>query len=347
MKNIIFALLLVPGLVLADDDQATVSCNLAKAQAEVTAAELALPAAFATGSNQLTQKTVAVGVSQSISGLVRASKLRSAADAQCDSFQSSVRLEQYVLWATADIQKRGAIASVKILNQALDLSNENIDILKKQVDSNVSTVGDIDTAVMDYRRIEDIRAGLLATASIVIPSMDYINVADLINEFEANQGKAAELSAASTAHSGWDITIAVGENKPIGTPTYGTSDSAATFVTATVKYSFGTHAAMKAAEEIGRTTSQSLHIAQSGYTQTLIRRRTETQSLIELEIQNIANARREQTTLQSVRIPLAGIDSFLANNARRTLDIQLKALEADITGAGVRLAGYKTLLEKL
>lgn len=214
MKSLLL-LAFLPSLVFAADE-AQLTCDLARAQAEVTASELKAPAAFASGGNQLSQKTIAVGVSQSLSGIVRANRIQDAAEAQCASAQSSVRLEQYTLWSTLDIQKRGAIASLSKLNEAIDLATANVSTLKTEIDSGVITLDAVADAQLQLDTMQHSKASLLITISNVIPSQDYTNVDELIRQYESDQATSAELTAKASAHSGWDFTVAVGENKPIG-----------------------------------------------------------------------------------------------------------------------------------
>jgi hypothetical protein len=346
MKSVLSLALLVPFIAHAQNE-ATVSCDLAKAQAKLLAAELAYPSLYISGGDQINQKTVAVGLSQSVSGLIRAKNINKAADAQCDAFQSSVLLNQYKTWATLDIQKRAAIASLKELDSALRLSNENVNILKAQLEQNIVTINEIELSIQSYHAIEDYRAAMLSLASVSIPSMEFNDIGELINSYKTNQAKAAKLTAKAQAHSGWDFVIAAGENKSIDSQYNTQSSTTKPFFTATIKYSFGTHAAMKAADEIGKDTSLLLSVQQDGFFQHYERSKKEIQSMIEIEKINVQTSNKELSTLNLIRIPLENVNTTLAANARRTLDIQLMSIKATLIGANVRLAGYKELFEKM
>ena len=346
MKILLIVLLLMPAIAFADNE-AKIACDLAKAQAEVIASELKSPSVFATGSDQISQKSIALGVSESLSGLVRASKITDAAEAQCASLQASVKLDQYTLWSITNIQKQGAIASLMILNSAIDQAIDNIRILNDQLQASVVTVSDIETAELELEALEKQKATLLTIISAVVPPIEATDISRLVHDYQFNQGRAAELTAKAQAHGGWDITVGIGENTPIGSQPPGTSTDAAPFFTAMVKYSLGTHAAMRAAEEVGKNTQLLLQNQQTGYFQTLDRHRKEVHALIDIDTTNLANAYRQLKSLRRIRAPLDTVDSLLAGNARRTLDLHIKTTEADFAGATTRLTELRSLFDKM
>lgn len=104
---------------------------------------------------------------------------------------------------------------------------------------------------------------------------------------------------------------------------------------------------MKASEEVGTDTALLLHSQQSGFSQTLSRHKKEIQSLIDAETINIANLNNNAEMIHNISIPLNGIDTVLANNARRTLQIRFEATQADLVGAKVRLTALQALLVKM
>jgi hypothetical protein len=347
MKVWLASLLLIPSLALAEDE-AHVACDLARAQAEVQASVLSMPAAFASfGDPAVNEKIVAVGVSESLSGLVRAKRLRDAAQASCDSAGSSMQLDRYVHWSMIAVQKRGAAAALGGLNDAIDLAKQNVTILNQQLATNATDVAAVGAAVNDLRSLEDHKSPLLKILTTVVPAISPSDVAGLLTSYQSDQGRAAQLTALSNANSGWDVAIRVGGQKPISNIPPGSDGSATPFVTASIRYSFGTHAAREAATQVGRDTELLIATAELGYPQVVGRLREEVRKLLEIENSYVGGDLLTIDTLQRMRAPLAGIESVLATNALRTVDIRLKAARAELAGSRERSVAFTALLAEL
>jgi hypothetical protein len=348
-KLLLIVLLAFPLIVLANaEDEAKIACDLAKAQAEVIAAGLKAPSAFVSlGDPAIEQQSISVGLTQSISDIYEASRIRHAAEAQCESAQSLAKIEQFVVWSRTDIQKRGAAASLKLINDAIDMAAVNVKILNDQLAAKTTTIANLNAAEVQLEALQKTKSSLLSTIAIVIPSTEFGDISELIRAYQRSEGKAAELKAKANAHSGWDISVSAGERKPIGAPYDNESQGTSPFITTYARYSFGTNASMRAAEEVGRDTELLLQNRQLGYNKILERQRKETQDLADIEATNVQVANKELEALRRISIPLESIESALAQDTRRVLDIQIKTIEADLAGAKIRLESFKELLVKM
>jgi len=83
---------------------------------------------------------------------------------------------------------------------------------------------------------------------------------------------------------------------------------------------------------------------QNGYTQTVLRQRETLQQLIKAEKLEISSIRWHVGNLRQTRVSVQGIDTALAQNTLRSVNLQLSVMEAQLAGALTRLDGYKNLL---
>jgi hypothetical protein len=348
-KLLLIALLAIPSVALANaEDEAKIACDLAKAQADVIIAGLKTPSAFVSlGDPAIEQQSISMGLTQSISDFYGASRIRRAAEAQCESAQSLAKIEQFVVWSRADIQKEGAVASLKLINDAIDMAKANVKILNDQLAAKTTTVANLNAAEVQLELLQKTKSSLLSTIAMVIPPTEFGDISGLIRAYQRSEGRAAELKAKADAHSGWDISISAGERKPIGAPHDNESQGSSPFITTYARYSFGTNASRRAAEEVGRNTELLLQNSQLGYNKILERQRKETQALADIETTNVQVAIRELEALRRISTPLESIESALAQDTRRILDIQIKTIEADLAGAKIRLESFNGLLVKM
>jgi hypothetical protein len=245
------------------------------------------------------------------------------------------------------VQKRGAAATLSGLDEAIDLAKQNVKILNQQMATNRTDVGAVGAAVNELRSLEDHKSPLLKVLTTVIPAISPSDVAGLLTSYQSDRGRAAQLTALSTANNGWDVAIRVGGQKPISNIPPGSNGSTTPFVTASIRYSFGAHAAREAATRVGRDTELLIAAEELGYPQVMGRLRDEVRKLLEIEKSYLEGDLLTIDTLERMRAPLAGIESVLATNALRTLDIRLKAAQAELAGARERSLAFTSLLEEL
>lgn len=337
----LYVLLLIPTLAFGADE-AQIGCELVKAQAEVQATELAYPSAVAmAGQPTDISTTIAVGVTQSLSGIVRAKDLRKSASAKCDALYAETDLDLYEKWAVLMAQRKGDIAEQNALDESISIQKDYISNLTAQLNEHLVTEAIVKAAGSAIVSTEQ-RQGELAKslAMEIIPAPDG-DLGHLIKEANSKEGLSATLSAKSQADSGWDFQVTTGFRRLIN------GDGAVSgFVTASVKYSFGTSAAQKAARIVGEKTTELLNIQNAGYNQTVQRNRIELLRLIEVEHKLMMALNHEVMRIQALRSPLIGIDSTLAKNAITEADIQISILSATLAGSVARQSAYQVLLTR-
>lgn len=342
-------LLLIPALASASELQ--LACNLERSKAEVRASTLAAPAAYASvGQDPSTgEKSALAGVSQSFSGIVQAGLVRDAAEAKCDALHSTLQLDEHARWSQLQVQREAARIELAITEKAIALAKTHISHLDAQLTAQVITINQHTEARQTLVSLENRRATLMRTLSTVINTPPNSNITSLLEASRQSEAKAAELAAKAQAETGWDITVVVGGRTPIGSSSSSSGNASSTQAYGTIgfRYSFGSGAAQQAARDVGRDTRLLLAAQNGGYTQTVLRQRETLLALTQAETLAASTSERQATHLRKVRATLVGIDTALALNTLRALDIQLLVLDADAEGAESRLAGYKALLEKL
>jgi hypothetical protein len=318
------------------------ACNLERSKAEVQALTLASPSAIGQVGQDATTgtKSLIVGISQSFSGRSQATLIRGAAEAKCDAIRATLQLDEHARWSQLQVAREGFKAELRIIEQAITLAKTNISFLDAQLAEKLITINEHTAARQSLVALETREAELLRGLSTsTMPSPD-TNVRTLLEASRRAEGDAARLAAEATAARGWDIVVSAGARQPF-------NGSAAPYATIGFSYSFGSADAQRAAREVGGYTEALAAAQQGGYTQTVVRQRETLANLIQAETLAASTSARQEEHLRRVRTSIVEIDTALALNTLRSLDLQLKVLEADRVGAETRLAGYKALLEKI
>lgn len=335
-----YLLLLLP--LVANAGELELACNLERSKAEVRASTLAAPRIIGQLGQDATsgEKALIAGVSQSFSGRAQAEKLRESAEAKCDALRSTLQLDEHGRWSQLQVQRDGAKAELQIIEQAIVLAKSNISQLDAQLAAQTITINQHTEGRSALVGLEQREADLLRLLSVIVLTPPQTNISSLLESARISEGQAARLTAQASADRGWDIVVAAGARQP-------QNGSAQPYATIGFSYSFGEKAAQRAARDIGTQTAELLAAQQGGYAQTVLRQRETLIGLIEAETRSSSTTARQETHLRRVRESILGIETALALNTLRSLDLQLKVLEAEKIGAEARLSGYKALLEKL
>jgi len=338
LKYTPMVLALLANVALADEAQT--ACNLEQSKSEVRAAVLAAPAAFGSvGDASTTEKNVTLGVTQSLSGRRQASLLRQSAETRCNAIQVMVQLEAYEQWSQLQVQRDGALAELRLIEQALIAARVNLQELTSQLAANTITLNDHAQAVTAVAAIEHRQATLMKTLAVVIVTPPETNVISLIEALHTHETLASELAARSQAETGWDTVISAGARQPMSG-----GGSGQLFATIGFKWSFGYSAARDAARAVGDQTTALMHEQQNGYTQTMLRQRDTLRQLVKAETLEMNSIRWNMTQLRQTRASVQGIDTALSLNTLRSVNLQLSVMEAQLAGTLTRLDGYKNLL---
>jgi hypothetical protein len=331
-------LLLSP--LIAQANEAQIGCNLARTQAEVTARVQEAPVAYGTA-NDTTDKAVTIGIAQSLRGRTQAGLTREAAEAKCDALRATVALEEHGRFATVQVQKQGALAELRLIEEAILLAKSHISLLDAQLAAQTITITEHTAARQVLVNLEQRQAALLRTIAKEVPPVSDDELPRLVDSALASEARAAGLLARSQAESGWDVRPSIGVRQTLN------SGQASTFIGLAFTYSFGYTAAKNAASQVAEQTESYLAAQGGGFTQTLMRQRSEVQKLYDAEVLAASTSARQIAHLETVLKSIDGIDTALANNTRRNLQIQLKVLQAEENGATARVNALNRLRDQL
>ena len=334
-------LLLLP--LAAHATEAELSCAVERSRTEVRAAILEAPAVVGSvGQDPASgSKSISAGLSQSLSGRSQAAKLRQAAEARCAAIAATVELDNYGRFALIQARRDAAWRELDLIKQAIDLAQEHISQLDAQLAAQTITIQQHTETRQVLVALEQRSAALQRTLSTVPPRQGPIDVPRLIATNRANEALAARLVAGAAAASGWEVRLTGGGRQELQ------SGQTKPFVGLALTYSFGYRAAADAATRIETQTADLLAVQTGGFTQLLARQAAELTELINAETLAAAAAARHLQHLTTVREQIQGVDTALANNVRRSIDVQLLMLSADQIGAETRLARFKALLQQL
>ena len=334
-----YLLLLLP--LFAHAGEAELACDLERSKTEISASLLQAPQAFGSlGQDASTgTKSIQIGISQSFSGRTRAALLRESTEAKCDAIRATLQLDEYGRWAEAKVTHEGAVAELRIIDEGIEFAKTNIVLLDAQLAAQTITINQHNEARSAYVALEARKAALLRVLSTSVLPIPPVNAVQLIATASAAESSSAALAAKSAANAAWDVVIQGGARQAIG-------GKATAFATIGFKYSFGYDEAMQAAENVGTQTAALLAVQQGGYAQVLSRQSKELTALIEAESLAIRSGTRQVLALQDIRESIKGIDTALALNTLRSVDLQLFSLVATVVGAEARVSGYKKLLAK-
>jgi hypothetical protein len=340
--KIYLILLLLPITALASE--AETNCQLAKANAEVLAANLVAPSAFVNTGNSVTpQQTLAVGLSESFSGLRKGSLLRQMASAECDSFKATTVLDEQARSAMDEVERIAAKEELSLLNKADDLSSNNIALLTSRFEAHTSSITQLEDARTQRDSIQERRQQLLVIMSKPGTTLSAGNLEATYHEAKITSGHAALLQAKANATLGWDLTLSAGGLKPI-TSMPGSTMNTQGFVSIGVKYSFGAHASNSAARDVQRLTEQLMDEQGGGYKVALDKERTQLHQLIIVAKDHLHELDVRTTESRAILDSIEGLNSAAAELIKSSMSVKLIVLDADRRGTTSRLTGYQKLL---
>ena len=335
-------LLIMPAISYAETE-AELSCDIIKSNAEVQASVSGSPQAFTSvGDAASGTKNIAVGVSQSLSGIRSASLLRESAVAKCDAIKDTLLLDEHIRWSLAVIDRDSVVAQLRVIQEAIKIARANTDQLGTQLAAQTITLEQYNVSRQQLTTLQNKKFDLMGQiAEGILQPPQISNLMTLIDDARIKQARADSLAARAQAETGWDLVASTGVNRPIN------GGTTSPFVTIGIRYSFGYESARESAARIETKTNELLKIQQNGYQQILMRQADTIRSKLDIENANLKNTSEEIDNLEKLKTPLLPLDTTLSRNALITLELQIKILEADKSGMQAKINGYNSLLLKM
>ena len=172
--------------------------------------------------------------------------------------------------------------------------------------------------------------------------MDLVNIKSLLDKARVSEGRAAELTAKQEATSGWDVIVGAGAQKDLNDTNTGVKP----FVGLTFKWSFGNYGVKDSIESIKSKTEKVFNVSQGGYVKSADRLAEKIDELILIEKakQELLNNAIEDT--QRILLSFKDINTALATNTKKSLELQNLIYSAELAGVKVRLSRYSDIVEK-
>lgn len=252
MNKLFVALMLIAPVAQAGSVDAL--CNLQKAKSEVIAAIAGSPEVLvsnnpvaiglspggSSNSAGISNMGTSVVIKQSLSGLEKARKLRSSADASCKAIASAQVLSDFLDAYVENIDGMAAKKSMPHLNNAIDQIKQQLIEIKPKLASNNATVQDY---AFLTSQLTDLQIKRQVALIAINKSPDDYSVQKLqsnMDLFLEHSSEAQALEASAYGTHAWDVSVGVGKN--------GSNGSTTAMLTA--KISLGAYGAYSAVDDV-------------------------------------------------------------------------------------------------
>lgn len=349
-QNTILALVAAVALTLAAPEvHASVSaadefCALTRAQGDAQSALLAGGEVFTNlGDPSTGNNSVTVGVRKSLSKHRQAGTVDKLSAAQCEAF----RLEEKLSQQAEKVELRSELLSLTVaeplLRAALAAAEANLKEEEKLLAAKMATLSDLRVA---FEQVEALRAELATLARRraqlqgEVPELEE-SLEELASKAISARAEVSALSSKLTSQSGWDVAVAAGSR----TNTGATGRSGA-FVAVTATMSLGKVASDAATARVGSLAHEFLSAQRDGGVQTLIRARDSVKGILageDLALQSLVS--RKNLLLRTLN-RVEGVGTTDALRMKRSLQVDLQAVDARTAAARKRIDHLQAWLER-
>lgn len=332
-------------------DEVALTCDLEKAKAELSASILEMPYVYGSVSNQSNDKGVTAGVGYSFVGRTKAKLLREAADARCTAVAATLELDEQQRWLLVSIAKAGARAELEGLLDARKRVAEQTSFLQAQLSAKTVTINEYNAVRQAAQGIESRISQLRLTLTDPSSVSSTKTIRSLLEVAKAQTVKAAELEAKVSAEAAWDVSVVAGGRKDIQSwsPSGNSGDgkAAAPFIGVTFRWSFGGGAANKAVATVKDRTERLFAASTSGYVQSADRLLLQVTDALKAERDREDMLSKQLRETEGLLATFRTLDTALALNTKRTLELQAVVQQAELAGVRRRTAEYQAFMSKL
>ena len=332
----------------ASQQEIDVTCDLEKARAEVTASVLAAPYVYGSVSNASNDNGVSLGIGYSFAGKSRAKLLRDAAESRCMAMGATLELDEQQRWLLASINKAGARAELETLVQARARSLEQLGFIRAQLKAQTVTLAEYNAARQAQQGIEARIAQLRLVLAEPTQPTSVKSVRSLLEVAKAQTTRAAELEARSSADAAWDVSIVAGARADIDSIKGGSTpkQAPAPYIGLTFRWSFGAAGASKAVTTVKDRTEQLFVISKAGYVATADRLLEQVTEALKIEQDREASVAAQLRETETLLISFRTLDTALALNTKRTLELQALMQQGELAGIQKRIIEYRTFIQR-
>ena len=175
------------------------------------------------------------------------------------------------------------------------------------------------------------------------------SVRGLLEVAKASTTRAAELEARSNAVAAWDVSIVGGARADIGGVKGGSAPKqvGVPYIGLTFRWSFGSSGANKAVATVKDRTEQLFVISKAGYVATADRMLEQVTEALKVEQDREGGVAAQLRETEVLLVSFRALDTALALNAKRTLELQAMVLQGELSGIKRRIAEYNAFIQRI
>lgn len=318
-------------------------CELAQAKAKTSSALLAAPEVFGNVGDPVTaERSMTIGVRNSIGRTRRAGLTEQLAQAECAAFRAEARLAEQVSGVEARAELLSLIHMLEKLAAALAVAEANVQREKQLLESKNARLSDLKTAFEQYDALSRELAGAQARRARIqnqLPEAE-VSLSGLLQDSISTQAEVANLTAKLAKSNAWDVTYAAGMRADL-------RDSGQKgFIAVTATYSLGKAASDQAAARVADLSAQLLAEQRDGGTQSFIRAKDTIKGLVAAEKLTRDSQNKRKALLNETYSKVAQLTTTDGERMKRSLDVELLTVDATLAGVNARLNYLSAWLDR-
>lgn len=350
MKKLLAILLIPLSVTTAAGTEAEIACDLERAKAEVLAATVEAPYLYGSVSNAANDRGATLGAGYSLSGRLKGKLMRESASAKCSAIAATIQLEEQQSWLLTTIRKTGARAELKSLLEARQKINEHILALELQLKNQTITAAEFNSAKQTQVGVEDRINNIRMLLAEPTQPINIIGLKNLIDTARNNIARAAELDAKIQAENSWDVSAVFGGRKEFGDnpwPNRNNNSPGDPFVGLTFRWSFGAEKSYSAVKTVRQKTEELFANSKAGYAQTIDRLIAQINEFVRIESEREIFLDNQYKETNNWISSFKRVDTALAINSKRALEIQALIQKSELEGVRRRLAEYRLFISNI
>ncbi len=309
-------------------------CALSRAQAEVSSALLAQPEVFGNVGDSVTaQKSMTVGVRNSVARTRRAGLTDELAQAECAAYRAERALSQQVQGVEARAELLSLIAAEPHWRKALELAKANLKREEALVKAQQGTLPNLKEA---FDQLDLVRREMAASAARkarleeVLPDAD-APLAPMLDEAIAARSHVAHVGARLNQANAWDVTYAAGMRTDLS------SHEKKGFVALTAAWSFGQSKSDAAAARVAGLTGKWMREKQDGEFQIYLRALDSLRAQAAAQQLMLDGFAQRTELIRSAQARIQGTGTASALRMQRAMVIESVVIAAQEAAARVRM----------
>jgi hypothetical protein len=353
IKKILLFLILIFPLILNAEDISKINdieCDLIHAKNNAQTYVYSYPQAFASvGSPTNSQQTLSIGLSQSLSGLIRSQELNEAANYKCEAIFAAHELDAYFTWAEQDIVQSGAKAELPSIKSTIEKAKINLIDIQNHLEAGTMTIINYRDALKLQQNFEAKQVELETILAVDLHPKSSQNVSELLERYASNFSKSEELLSRADSDKGWDVVASIGSRKIIDNSNQisGSNNDLQSFAALNLQYSLGSFPAKNEVEKVGKNSYELIFREQLGFGYKLDLIRSKLSNLIVVERSRGQFLRKSIESLIKIKESIAKSNSSLSAIVINSIELDISFNKAEFKASEFRRLGFENILYQL